>query len=107
MSERELPIRILDSDVEQDIAPGQLCTILELRREVLCEWVAEGVLRPKGRQLTEWRFSAAELARARKARRLQRDLGIETRSLPLVLDLLGELEQLRRRLRVLEDRYFE
>lgn len=107
MSERIPPIEVIDSDPDEVIEPGQLCAILELQRETLCEWVAEGVLRPEGRRLTEWRFSSAELQRARRACRLQRDLGIETASLPLVLDLLGEVEQLRRRLRLLERLYFD
>lgn len=101
---RNEPLAPSDRDV---VDLGELCMILELRSEVVCEWVAEGVVRPAGRRLGEWRFTADELERARRARRLQRDLDLNTASLPLVLDLLGEVEHLRRRLRVLEDRFFE
>ena len=85
----------------------EICVILELKSEVVTEWVAEGIVRPEDRRAREWRFSAGELERARRARRLQRDLELNTASLPLVLDLLGEVGRLRRRLRLLENRYFE
>lgn len=43
-----------------------------------------------------------QFRRARTARRLQLDLGVDTMSLPLVLDLLDEVKALRRELRILE-----
>lgn len=103
MSERNRPIEPEAGDVDLD----EICVILELESEVVVEWVAEGVVRPADRRSERWRFSAGELERARRARRLQHDLGLNTASLPLVLDLLGEVRRLRRRVRLLEDRYFE
>ncbi|MGB0515087.1 MAG: chaperone modulator CbpM, partial [Wenzhouxiangellaceae bacterium] len=67
----------------------------------------EGVVRPTGERLSEWRFPDHEIERARRARRLQRDLGLNTASLPLVLELLGEVEHLRARLRIFERRFLE
>jgi chaperone modulatory protein CbpM len=60
------------------------------------EWVEEGVLTTIQIDTTEWRFSGAALRRARIALRLERDLGINLPGVALVLDLLEELEQLRR-----------
>jgi len=57
--------------------------------------------------MTEWRFTNVELERARRARRLQLDFELDNASLPLVLELLGEVQRLRRRLRMLDERYFE
>lgn len=103
----QAPIEAIKPEAAEPLTLSQICAILELRSEVVCEWVSEGVMRPTGDRLTEWRFPGRELERARRARRLQRDLGLNTASLPLVLDLLGEVEHLRARLRVFERRFLE
>jgi len=103
----QAPIEAIAPETAEPLTLGQICAILELRSEVVCEWVSEGVMRPTGDRLAEWRFASRELERARRARRLQRDLGLNTASLPLVLDLLGEVEHLRARLRVFERRFQE
>ena len=41
----------------------EICVILELKSEVVTEWVAEGIVRPEDRRADEWRFSAGELER--------------------------------------------
>jgi len=107
MNQRNQPDKIIEPDETEALTLSQVCAILELQSEVVCEWVSEGIVRPRGERLGEWRFPVRELERARRARRLQHDLEVNTPSLPLVLDLLGEVERLRRRLRVLETRYFE
>ncbi len=88
--------------VEQALDVHELCRVCELSQELLIEWVAEGVTEPRSGGSGEWRFGPRQLRRVRKARRLQMDLGLETASLPLVLDLLDEVEQLRHRVRLLE-----
>lgn len=64
--------------------------------------VTEGLLRPQGRHPDEWRFSGMEIRRARRAMRLRRDLDLNLAGVALALDLLDELESLRKRLRCLE-----
>ncbi|MCC5864600.1 MAG: MerR family transcriptional regulator [Wenzhouxiangella sp.] len=88
--------------VGQALDVSELCRVCELSQELLIEWVAEGVTEPRSSRSGEWRFGPRQLKRVRKARRLQADLGLETTALPLVLDLLDEVEQLRRRVRLLE-----
>lgn len=70
-----------------------------MHAEWVIELVEEGVLDPTGRDLTNWRFPAASLRRARIASRLQSDLGINLAGVALALDLLEEIETLRKRLR--------
>ncbi|MEM7054886.1 MAG: chaperone modulator CbpM [Pseudomonadota bacterium] len=94
-------------DQENAVSISEVCTIVNLQAEVLCQWVAEGIVTPSGERVNEWRFSQRHIQRIRQARRLQQDLEINTASLPLVLDLLDEISQLRRRIRRLEHRYFE
>ena len=107
MNEQRAPIEAIDVGEPEALTLHQVCSILELRTEVVCEWVAEGVVQPSGERLGEWQFAPGQIERARRARRLQRDLELNTESLPLVLDLLREVEQLRSRLRIMEHRFFE
>jgi chaperone modulatory protein CbpM len=58
--------------------------------------VEEGVISVLEIDAAEWRFSGAQLRRARIALRLERDLGVNAAGVALALELLEELEQLRR-----------
>lgn len=91
---------LVDAEVELDLIT--VCRACNLSREIVIEWVEAGVLEPRERDRRDWRFSSTQLYRARAARRLQRDLELQTTSLPVVLDLLEELQQLRRQVRTLE-----
>jgi chaperone modulatory protein CbpM len=71
---------------------------VEQRRIV--EWVEEGVISVLEMNAAEWRFSGAQLRRARIALRLERDLGVNAAGVALALELLEELEQFRRERRV-------
>lgn len=103
------------NDPVQPIEPSEppvldlrtLCIVLEVREERVRDWVAEGLLHPRGDARSEWRFSADQCERARRALRLQRELDLEASAVPLVMDLLGEMQRLRRRIRQLEGRFFE
>jgi chaperone modulatory protein CbpM len=81
---------------------GEICTLCRLSRAHLVELVEEGVARPVGRTPDDWRFPASDLARLRRALRLQRDLGVNPAGVALAMDLLDEIERLRARLRRLE-----
>lgn len=62
----------------------------------------EGVAEAQGPEQAHWRFSARQVRRVYIARRLKRDLELDTQALPVVLDLIEEVESLRRRVRLLE-----
>jgi chaperone modulatory protein CbpM len=72
---------------------AQFCSV---RREKIVELVTEGIVPAGGRDPDEWRFTGDTLARAGKAIRLQIDLEINLGAVALVLDLLDEIDQLRR-----------
>lgn len=74
----------------------ELCEACGVHAEYVMELVAEGALEPKGRRLREWRFSGTCLRRTRIAVRLQQDLKVNTAGVALALDLLEEIEELRR-----------
>ncbi len=76
---------------------SRLCSV---DRTCIVELVEEGVLRVIEVNSAEWRFSGAALRRARTAMRLQRDLEINLAGVALALDLMEELDRLRRQLDV-------
>ena len=82
----------------------ELCTLCRLSRAHLVELVEEGVVHPVGGTPEDWRFPSSDLARLRRALRLQRDLEVNLAGVALAMDLLDELERLRARLRRLEGR---
>ena len=79
----------------------ELCQGCGIEVGYIVELVESGVLEPTGRSPGEWRFTAHTVVRARKAVRLQRDLGINPAGLALSLDLLEDLEALRNEVRTL------
>ncbi len=90
-------IEVLEQETELEL--NELCRVCDVSRELLIEWVNEGVVEPRGQ--AQWRFPARQLGRLRRARRLQQDLELESHALPVVLDLIDEVERLRREVRVL------
>jgi chaperone modulatory protein CbpM len=87
--------------VEEDLE----FTLVEISRacgadaEHLVALVVEGVLSPQGGAREQWRFRGADLARARTALRLMRDLDLNPPAVALVLELLDEIKALRSQLR--------
>jgi chaperone modulatory protein CbpM len=75
---------------------SRMCSVDERR---LREFVDEGVLSVVVADGSEWRFSGAALRRARVALRLERDLEINLAGVALALELMDQLDQLRRELR--------
>jgi chaperone modulatory protein CbpM len=89
--------QVLDDTIELTIVEiSQACSLSTVQ---IVELVKEGVLEPIGDDPDSWRFRATSLVKARIAMRLQRDLGVNPAGVALALDLLGEIEALRSRLR--------
>ena len=78
------------------LSVADLCRIISVDHGRVVEWVEEGVISVLEIEASEWRFSGSTLRRARIALRLERDLGVNLAGVALALDLLEELEQLRR-----------
>ena len=92
---------IMEEDVEMTLA--ELCRACEMTEAEVVELVEHGVVEPRGKQPAVWRFHGVSIRRIRCARRLERDLGVNTAGAALALDLLEELEELRLRLARFED----
>ena len=82
-----------------------MCRICGVHAEFLLALVEEGVIAPqppRGRRVrvrrpAEWHFDGVAVVRVQRAVRLQEDLGVNLPGVALALDLLDELETLRRR----------
>ena len=98
-SRQQIAICILEEQTQLTLA--DLCRACAVHAERIIELVDVGVLEPLGREPARWRFGGASLQRARRALRLQRDIGIDLAGAALALELLDEIESLRRRLRAL------
>jgi chaperone modulatory protein CbpM len=65
----------------------------------IVEFVEEGVLTVVEINTAEWHFTGAALRRTRLALRLERDLELNLAGVALALELMEELEHLRRELK--------
>jgi chaperone modulatory protein CbpM len=89
-------------DIVETLSLSELTMFCDTNAEWVVTLVEHGVVTPVARQAPEWEFTPAHIARARKAARLMRDLGLNVAGVALVLDLIEERDALARRLALLE-----
>lgn len=86
---------VLDEEIK--VTLHELCASCSVTGETVVEMVAEGVVEPdEGTGPHNWRFSGRAVVRMQTAVRLQRDLKVNLPGAALALELLEELEDLRR-----------
>jgi chaperone modulatory protein CbpM len=85
---------LLDESVEFSLT--ELCSVCRITEEIVVEIVAEGIVEPAGRDRDHWRFSGIALTRVQRVLRLQQDFGVNLPGAALALELLEEVERLRR-----------
>jgi len=103
MVQRQTSIEGVLLDEHTIVSITELTQVCGVDIEQVRLMVSEGVLQPtNGAQPEKWRFTGIEVRRARRALRLQRDLDLNLPGTALALELIDELEQLRRRVRSLE-----
>jgi chaperone modulatory protein CbpM len=94
------------SEIVEDTA---VCTLHEvcISCDVNPDWVAalveQGAIEVVGRSRQEWQFATLSVLRVAKAKRLERDLGLNLPGIALVLDLLDQLDATRAELRRLQE----
>ncbi len=96
-----LAAELVDENTVLDVQ--QLSRLCRVETTFIVELVEEGVLtvapaEPRALAAPQWRFPGAALRRVRMAMRLQRDLDVNLPGVALALQLLEELEALRRQL---------
>lgn len=87
-----------EADIVETLTLEGLCRFCQADEAWVIELVEEGILEPRGASVRQWRFEGVSIARARRARRLSRDLGINTPGIAMVLQLLDERAEILRRL---------
>ena len=83
---------------QTELTLQDICRACTADAALIAELVQEGVLTPAGELPEHWRFTGLQLARARTALSLQRDLGVNFAGAALALELLDELQRLRAQL---------
>lgn len=78
-----------------------ICEACGVHAERLVEMVEAGIIEVHGERPAVWRFSSRAVFRSRKALRLQRDLDLNLPGLAVTLDLLDQLDALRRQVKEL------
>jgi chaperone modulatory protein CbpM len=87
--------------VSEIVEGSAVCTLDELclSCNVAPDWVAglveHGVIEPVGRTGSAWQFTMLSIVRVAKAKRLERDLGLNLPGVALALDLLDQLDEMR------------
>ena len=79
-----------------DFSLADLCTLCSVSEELVVEIVAEGIVEPIGGERAQWRFSGVALTRVQRVIRLQREFDVNLPGAALALELLEEVERLRR-----------
>ena len=92
----------LRSDIVDELSLQDLCRFCQADESWLIELVDHGVLEPRGTSSETWRFHGISIVRAKRARRLNRDLGINAAGVALVIELLEERDAMIRKLAWLE-----
>lgn len=90
------------AEVEYSFTLAEISRCCGVTAEQILVLVSQGILQPSARSQRDWRFAAGDLAKARSALRLQRDLGVNAAGAALAIELIDETESLRERIRVLE-----
>ncbi len=89
-------------DERSEFTLGEVSRLCGIPTDVIVELIAEGIAAPRGTRPPDWRFSGHCVVRLQTAVRLQRDLDLNHAGAALVLELLDDMRELRRRLRRFE-----
>jgi chaperone modulatory protein CbpM len=85
---------LLDESVELSLI--EVCRICHTGEDTIVEFVREGIVEPARNEESRWVFSGASIVRIQIALRLQRDLQLNLPGAALVIELLEEIDRLRR-----------
>lgn len=85
---------VLDEQVEFTLL--ELCRLCDVRARHIAEIVEEGIVVPAGGSPMHWRFTGLMMRRIQIVLRLERDLEINLPGAAMVIELLEEMDTLRR-----------
>lgn len=85
-----------------EITLDDICHACRVEQASIIALVEEGVVEPRVRDVQPWRFSSTTLPRVARALRLQNDLDLNPPGIAFVLELLGEIEVLQNRIKLID-----
>jgi chaperone modulatory protein CbpM len=85
---------LLDDSVELSLT--ELCNACRVSEDLVVDIVAEGIVEPLGGERTQWRFTGVAVTRIQRVVRLQQEFDVNLPGAALALELLEEIERLRR-----------
>jgi chaperone modulatory protein CbpM len=85
--------RPLDEE-EEELTLMQLCKICKAPSSLIIEMVNEGILEPKGKRISSWRFTYLERDKVLTVQHLQNDLRVNLPGAALALQLLEKIARL-------------
>lgn len=94
-----IPAEAIGSELVYSL--DDLSSTCNVERAWVVELVEHGVIEARGGSIAEWRFSSTSVVRLAKAKRFNRDLGLNPAGIGVVFDLLNEIDRLKARLNVL------
>ena len=89
-----IPADPLDETVEFSL--DELCRVCGVHEQLVIEIVEEGVVEPAGTNPLQWRFSGLAVTRIQRVIRLQQDFEVNLPGAALALQLLEEIDRLKR-----------
>jgi chaperone modulatory protein CbpM len=90
------PISAMLLDESVELSLEELCAACRLSEDLVMDIVAEGIVEPLGADRAQWRFSGVAVTRIQRVVRLQQDFDVNLPGAALALELLEEIERLRR-----------
>lgn len=97
MANKEPVYNVELMDTQTTFTLREICERGDVHAEFVIKLVSHGVIAPVTEgEVSQWRFDLPALTRLRKAQRLQRDLDINIPGLAMSLELLDDVQQLRR-----------
>jgi chaperone modulatory protein CbpM len=91
-----IPGDLLDETIEFSLA--DLCRVCGVQERLVVEIVKEGVVEPIG-TTGDWRFTGIAVTRIQRVLQLQEEFDVNLPGAALALELLEEIERLRRNVR--------
>ena len=91
-----IDVDLLDDTLEFTLA--DLCRVCAVHEQLVIEIVEEGIVEPLGDARPQWRFTGVAVTRIQRVIKLQHDFDVNLPGAALALELLEEIDRLKRAL---------
>lgn len=91
-----IPAEVVDTEITCTLE--EICVSCNVDADWVAALVEHGAVEPAGAARPDWTFARLSVVRIAKAKRLERDLGLNIPGVALALDLLDQIETLRAQL---------